>query len=201
MSGPSITTISQSDWLILEFNNLIALQLLSIRLSRSNFCDTFDYSNCNDPYHAVFSRERDLIDSPELLFEHIIYLNCTHQVTENHKYVNTVPCLNWNSKGYYIYAVAGDLIAQDFQVGCHVKLVTPTSLLGLQRNKLLSYDMIHKALVYGFEISWMHLSCHNRCGDLAACSVSPTTNGILECIPRCRPSTGYWSDFCGKGKI
>ncbi|XP_039687653.1 LEAF RUST 10 DISEASE-RESISTANCEUS RECEPTOR-LIKE PROTEIN KINASE-like 2.1 [Medicago truncatula] len=166
-------------------------------LSQSNFCDTYNYygRNCKDPYHAVSDQERLLypdMGSHELLFKHIVYLNCTHQVTNNPKYVNTSSCFQFGySKSNYIYAMAGDLIAQDFQVGCHVKLVTPTSLLGLERNKLLSYDIIHKALVYGFEISWMHLSCHNRCGDLAICLFINSTSDILQCRPYCGSSWDY----------
>ena len=164
-------------------------------LSRSDFCDTYEYEEkyCKDPYQvAVEGSSR---------FEHIVYLNCSHQVTNNPKYVNTSSCLNLNSKskGYYIYAMAGDLIAQDFQVGCHVKLVTPTSWSGLQRNQVFSYDVMHKALVYGFEISWFHLPCKNLCGDPDDCSFNFTTEK-LQCYRFCH---NFWGGdpgdrFCGK---
>ncbi|GAU21219.1 hypothetical protein TSUD_11360 [Trifolium subterraneum] len=68
--------------------------------------------------------------------------------------------------------MAGDLIAEDFEVDCRVKLVTPTSWLkNLQRNQeISSYDVIHKALVYGFEISWLNLPCQDlQCGDSIRC--------------------------------
>ncbi|MCI25630.1 wall-associated receptor kinase galacturonan-binding protein, partial [Trifolium medium] len=36
----------------------------------------------------------------------------------------------------------------------------------MERNQQLSsYDVIHKALVYGFEISWLDVPCKNSCGD------------------------------------
>jgi hypothetical protein len=80
--------------------------------------------------------------------------------------------------------MAGDLIAQDLQVGCHVKLVTPTSWLkNLQRNQEgISYDIIHKALVYGFEISWLNVPCKNlQCGNNDLCSFDAATDK-LECL-------------------
>jgi hypothetical protein len=163
-------------------------------LSRSNFCDTYELEEkfCTDPYKAS-----GYYDEYSLVFEHIVYLNCSHQVNNNHKYVDTVPCINPNSKGYYIYAMAGDLIADDFEVGCHVKLVTPTSWLKkFQRNQEgLSYDVIHKALVYGFEISWLNLPCQNLCGDSKFCSFNGT---ILECYRACHAFWGERSfDLCG----
>jgi len=179
-------------------------------LSRSNFCDTyingFDDHNCNDPYLAMFHDffvQGIFIGDHELLWQHIIYLNCTHQVTNNHKYLNTTPCLNWNSKGYYIYAMAGDLIVDDIEDGCHVKMVTPTSWSGLQTNQVLSYDVIHQALVYGFEISWLRLMCKNTCGDFLPCFFNTSTK-IIQCFPPyCFQMMGYFrrSNNCGKVKI
>ncbi|WJX16558.1 hypothetical protein P8452_06568 [Trifolium repens] len=144
-------------------------------LSRSDFCDTYASSmdNCREPYIA-----KGIYYEP--LFKHIVYLNCSHRVTNNPKYVNTSSCLNSQSKGY-IYAMAGNLIVQDFQVGCHVEFITPTSWPGLRRNKVRSYDVIHKALVYGFEISWLNLICQNRCGGSYACSFNTSTEE-LQCF-------------------
>ncbi|XP_045808625.1 rust resistance kinase Lr10-like [Trifolium pratense] len=162
-------------------------------LSQSNFCDTYELGKkyCMDPYQALGYY------GDELVFEHIVYLNCSHQVTNNHKYVNTTSCLDQNSEGYYIYAMAGDLIAQDFQVGCHVKLVTPTSWLkNLERNQeISSYDFIHKALVYGFEISWLNLPCKNlQCGDSIRCIFN--SNQKVLCYDRpCNKSWGGMTLF------
>jgi len=157
-------------------------------LSRSNFCDTyfngFDDLNCNDPYHAMIHRGyfRSIFsDSGERLWEHIIYLNCTHPVTNNPKYVNTTPCINWpSSKDYYIYAMAIHLTVEDFEDGCHVILVTPTSWSGLQTNQVLSYEVIHKALVYGFEVSWLRLECKDTCGYSSVCFFNTSTE-IIQC--------------------
>ncbi|KAK2453232.1 LEAF RUST 10 DISEASE-RESISTANCE LOCUS RECEPTOR-LIKE PROTEIN KINASE 2.1 [Trifolium repens] len=152
-------------------------------LSGFDFCDTYAMGKeiCTDPYRA----KQNLYLDDELLFKYIVYLNCSHQVTNNHKYVNTSSCLNSNSKGYYIYAMAGDLIIQDLQVGCHVKLVAPTSWLGLERKHVISYNEMHKALVYGFEISWLRPICQNRCDDSRICTFN-TSNEILQCIrPYC----------------
>ncbi|KAK2421464.1 LEAF RUST 10 DISEASE-RESISTANCE LOCUS RECEPTOR-LIKE PROTEIN KINASE 2.1 [Trifolium repens] len=198
-------------------SNCSSLPLKS--LSRSDFCDTYnnDNKNCNDAYHARYTEERylsasgDLNFNEQLLFEHIVYLNCTKKVTKNSKYVHTVPCVKLHfkskskskSKRYYIYAIAGDLIAQDVQAGCEVKLMAPTSLLGnLHRNKGISYHVIHEALVYGFEVSWLHLSCLNHCGDLESCIFNAFTEEI-----ECHPKTCYSylsfsaSTKCGKWSL
>jgi len=98
-------------------------------------------------------------------------------VTGNPKYVDTGGCLNWESKGY-IYAVAGDLIAEDFEVGCKVKLVSPTSWRGLDTDTY-SYDMMHTALLYGFDLSWIPLVCDDRCAD-TYCYFSSSSQ-TLEC--------------------
>ncbi|KAK8473155.1 hypothetical protein PHAVU_001G068600 [Phaseolus vulgaris] len=94
--------------------------------------------------------------------QHIVLLNCSHRVTGKRTYVDTGGCMNWEWKGY-IYAMAGDLIAEDFEVGCHVKLVALTSWWGLDTNTY-SYDMMHTALLYGFDLSWLSMICEDRCG-------------------------------------
>ncbi|XP_068471884.1 uncharacterized protein [Phaseolus vulgaris] len=112
-----------------------------------------------------------------LVDEHIVFWNCSHPVTGNPKYVDTRGCLNWKWKGY-IYAVAGDLIAEDIEVGCEVKLVSPTSWRGLDTNTY-SYDMMHTALLYGFELSWIPLACEDRCSDID-CYFSSSSH-TLQC--------------------
>jgi len=158
-------------------------------LSRSSFCETYNHDShkCNDPYHAIFYRgpsSSAAAHSNDLLFEHIVYLNCTNQVTNNPKYVNTSSFVNSNfkSKGYYIYAMAGDLIAQDFEVGCRVKLVTLTSWLDSQTKQVISYDDIHKALVRGFKLSWF--SCNKVCRKPEMCLK-------YGCTPPCQSFFGY----------
>ena len=92
-----------------------------------------------------------------------------------------------------MYAMAGDLIAKDFQVGCHVKFVAPTSWPGLQENQVVSYGKMQKALVYGFEISWLNVICKNRCRDLTRCSFNTSTEELQCTHPDCFSSMGYGS--------
>ncbi|WJX16548.1 hypothetical protein P8452_06559 [Trifolium repens] len=177
----------------IQQDNCSSLPLNS--LSQSNFCVRYNYIDkyCTDPYQPVQNLQ-------ELLFQHIVYLNCSHQVTNNHKYVDTVPCVDRNSKEYYIYAMAGDLIADDFQVGCHVELVAPTSswLGNLQENEIVSYDEMHKVLVYGFEITWLRHMCQKSCGDTRSCSFNTTTEKI-QCDHFCRNFlSGGWTTRCGR---
>ncbi|ESW33446.1 hypothetical protein PHAVU_001G070100 [Phaseolus vulgaris] len=126
-----------------------------------------------------------------LVYEHIVFLNCSHRVIGKLKYVDTDGCLNWESKGY-IYAIAGDLIAEDFEVGCHVKLVSPTSWRGLDTNTYF-YDMMHTALLYGFEHSWIPLACEGRCVDYYNCYFSSSSQ-TLECYNEepLKPSWGLY---------
>ncbi|RZB68597.1 hypothetical protein D0Y65_038393, partial [Glycine soja] len=117
------------------------------------------FFNTTDPYQANLN---PISNWAWLTFQHVVFMNCSHPVTYNRKYVDTAPCVNSDSKGYYIYSIAGDLKAHDFEVGCHVKLVAFTSWWGLDTNNY-SYTAMHTGLVYGFEISWMHLTCVKHC--------------------------------------
>ncbi|QCD99825.1 Wall-associated receptor kinase [Vigna unguiculata] len=90
-----------------------------------------------------------------------------HGVSGNRKYVDTGGCLNWNSKGY-TYAMAGELLAKDVEVGCDVKLVALTSRWGLDTSNY-SYAMMHTSLLYGFHLSWLRLACEDRCKDDGLC--------------------------------
>jgi len=150
------------------------------------------------PYLAFQNR----IDSAENVFLHIVLLNCRHAVIDNEKYVETDPCIKWHSKGY-IYAIAGDLIAKDFEVGCEVKLVAPTSWWGLDTNNS-SYTQMHRALLYGFELSWINLACEDHCGN-PNCAFN-TSSQKLQCSLRilfCRSFLGGGGEYmpykCGKG--
>jgi len=202
-------TIRVADPGVMESN---CASLPRYSLSRSNFCDTYNNDeNCTDPYHAG-SRDRRY-SAEEELFEHIVYLNCSHPVTNNPKYVNTSSCLTQESKskGYYIYAIAGHLTAEDLQVGCHAKFVTPTSwkglkrnqidtfMLGLQGNQVISYDEIQKALVYGFEISWLPLPCQHHCKKSKLCYFDATTQKLGCNVHYCYTLMGFSeSNNCGK---
>ena len=95
-------------------------------LSQSNFTDAY-HGEAVDPYQPSQYQFSDQFGSyVKSVLKHIIYMNCSHRVSENYKYVNTSPCVKWQSKGY-MYAIAGDLTARDFEVGCRIKLVSPTS--------------------------------------------------------------------------
>ncbi|KOM47829.1 hypothetical protein LR48_Vigan07g153300 [Vigna angularis] len=132
----------------LQHHNCSSLPLRS--LSRSNFSDT--YTDRMGPYQAGLDPAGNW---ESLNFEHIMFLNCNHSVREKGKYVESGECVKWDSNGYS-YAVGGDLKAKDLEVGCYVKLVAPTSFRTLNNH---SYAAIHRALAYGFEISWIKLAC------------------------------------------
>ncbi|XP_014503303.1 uncharacterized protein LOC106763649 [Vigna radiata var. radiata] len=115
----------------------------------------------------------------EFLYEHIVFLNCSHGVSGNSKYVDTGGCVNWESKGY-IYAMAvDDLLAKDLEVGCQVKQVTGTSWWGLETYEY-SYATIHTALLYGFQLSWIPLACHDHCSGPYDCYFNSSSKK-LQC--------------------
>ncbi|KAG2390094.1 uncharacterized protein HKW66_Vig0225000 [Vigna angularis] len=165
----------------LQHHNCSSLPLRS--LSRSNFSDTYTYST--DPYQAGLDPD---CNWEYLSFEHIVFLNCNHSVRENGKYVESGECVKWDSKGY-AYAVGGDLKAEDLEVGCYMKLVAPTSFRTFNKH---SYAAIHRALAYGFEISWINLACQNHCphefcyfnssSQTLVCDPFAFYGGILEAI-------------------
>jgi len=176
-------------------------------LSRSNFSDT--YHNRNMDIDAYQISQQRLSDKPiyfnhqklnEVLrkpvYEHVVFMNCSHPVSDNGKYVDTAPCVNWQSKGY-IYAMAGDLLSEDLEVGCDVKLVTPTSWWGLHTPQN-SYTEMYKALVYGFEISWMTRACEDICGSSMASYCKLDTSGRVDCSLHCHSFLGIFHS-CGKG--
>ena len=164
-------------------------------LSQSNFTDNY---RAVDPYRATQAQLSKLSFNEKSLFQHIIYLNCSHRVSENYKYVNTTPCVKWESKGY-MYAIAGDLTAADFEVGCRIKLVSPTSWWGLDANKS-SYTMMNSALLYGFEISWLHTSCEDECGNSSHGECYFDSSILkLQCTLFCNDIFGLLQTECGKG--
>ncbi|KAG4975782.1 hypothetical protein JHK86_035256 [Glycine max] len=161
-------------------------------LSQSNFSAIDD----GDPYQLPFQNR---LDSAENVFQHIVFLNCRHAVIDNEKYVETDPCIKWHFSKGYIYAIAGDLIAKDFEVDCEVKLVAPTSWWGLDTNNS-SYTQMHRALLYGFELSWINLACEDYCGN-PYCAFNASSQ-MLQCSRRvCRNFVVGWQYLteCGKG--
>ncbi|KAK7373020.1 hypothetical protein VNO80_06414 [Phaseolus coccineus] len=131
-------------------------------LSKSNFSHAY-HVDAVAPYRTTQNQFSDELGNYEKsLLKHIIYLNCSHPVSEKNKYVNTAPCVKWQSKGYMYAVAAGDLTAAELKVGCGVKLVSPTSWWGLDANES-SYTDMNRALLYGFEMSWLHFACDDQC--------------------------------------
>ncbi|KAI4308626.1 hypothetical protein L6164_031682 [Bauhinia variegata] len=106
------------------------------------------------------------------------------------EYVDTASCINWNSNGH-IYAIVGHLSAQRLNVGCRVMTVAATSLWGTgdhAHNGSFSYTDIHRALVFGFEVSWFYSVCDCE-NDI--CDYNATT-GKFDCRPLGTPKIGIW---------
>jgi len=163
-------------------------------LSQSNFTDNY---RAVDPYRATQTQLSKVSFNEKSLLKHIIFMNCSHRVSENYKYVNTTPWVKWETKGY-MYAIAGDLTAADFEVGCRIKLLSPTSWWGLHANHS-SYSMMNTALLYGFEMSWQKFACEDQCDSPYGECYFDSSTLKLQCSPYCDDIFGVLETKCGKG--
>ncbi|XP_054822765.1 probable LRR receptor-like serine/threonine-protein kinase At5g45780 [Prosopis cineraria] len=178
-------------------------------LSRSNFTDTYVdpslYDN-KDPYGGTLRRPSPIDSEP--IFNHVIYLNCSDPVRDDAAYVDTAPCVNWESKeggGGHVYAVADyDLVVDELNAECCVKLVATIASdwsSELRKGKYQSYAEIHRAFLYGFEISWWPRACFDLdCPSHKPCAYDDyrqkviCTNGVDA---TCYRVFGF-DLFCGK---
>jgi hypothetical protein len=149
-------------------------------LSSYNLTGISSYVDDNsDPYQTDY----------ELLYEYVIYLNCSKQVKDDPGYVDTAPCRVNSYPKSYVYAVAGYLSVESLKDYCEVKLVAMYSShissvsdgVGVRDDvpiRPLSYDQIHKMLLYGFQLSWKSGACREFCVDNQRCHF---INGEIEC--------------------
>ncbi|CAJ2674593.1 unnamed protein product [Trifolium pratense] len=120
----------------------------------------------------------------------VIYMKCTSPPSKvvDRYYADTASCLDQHT-----YAIVGDLQFGILEPQCRVMFVTLTSFWGptlefTSNNPIgnISYIDIHKALGYGFEISWMQAAC--RCDD---CYLNDPAGQIHCYNPRC-PDCDHW---------
>ncbi|WJX10086.1 hypothetical protein P8452_00850 [Trifolium repens] len=150
-------------------------------LTTSNFTSSYDYNYRGDPYETF----QDRIPSGTLpLFDHVVYMNCSNLVRDDHAYTDTASCIKLNSQGGHVYAIAGDLTVGNLKHNdCHVMVVTAISFFGYNHSKIeadnfyqkFSYSEIHRMLVDGFEVSWLSGPCQDLCGNPGDCSLRETT--------------------------
>ena len=175
-------------------------------LSRSNFTDTYndsiDYYYSPDPYLATMFYM-------QLTFDHVVYVKCRDPVRDNAWYVDTSPCLDWESRGGgYVYAVVGDLSASQLKSGCHVKWVA-TMAIGREsmvggggRMTRTSYSEIHSVISYGFEVTWWQGACVDfKCPTDQTCYFDRETYnlGCFQLFHQCDSPMGITSrEACSK---
>ncbi|KAI9070736.1 hypothetical protein K1719_047298 [Acacia pycnantha] len=129
-------------------------------LSRSNFNVYYDREDSSNPYITWTLNKNNRTDFIDLI-KQVGYLNCSNPVRDDTAYVDTAPCVNWESKGGgHLYAVAGDLLAHQFKPQCRLKLATLTAQdwKSLVPGGIKSYTDIHTLLSSGFELSWFATS-------------------------------------------
>ncbi|KAI9112554.1 hypothetical protein K1719_016477 [Acacia pycnantha] len=142
--------------------------------------DDFNYFRSPYDYYVING------GAGSLLLKQVAYLNCSDPVREDTAYVDTAPCVKG---GGHLYAMAGDLLAPQFQPQCRLEFVTPVASdwESLVPDGIKSYADIHTLLSFGFELSWLGLlACRYYCPDGTYCRLS-TENGGLLCLP-------MWSD-------
>ncbi|XP_039689609.1 LEAF RUST 10 DISEASE-RESISTANCEUS RECEPTOR-LIKE PROTEIN KINASE-like 2.2 isoform X2 [Medicago truncatula] len=167
-------------------------------LYRTNF--TY-YTNSYE-YSLLRSSSYDGIDlsSTSYVFDGIdlsrpvIYMNCTSPPSNNVNmyYTDTSSCMGQHN----IYAIVGDPQLGILEPQCRVKLVTLTSFWVpppvFSINNIIgnvSYIDIHKALGYGFEISWILAFC--PCDH---CYLKDPAGDILcyDPKPNCTNCSRWW---------
>ncbi|PNY03513.1 receptor-like protein kinase, partial [Trifolium pratense] len=183
-------------------------------LAKSNFTSYYNSEYHGDPYEV----------GHQSWLGHITYLNCSKRVKNDPMYVDTSPCVKWNSKGH-VYAIAGDIKTGSLNVGCQVKLIAMSSAPALKPNfqnhhiktgslnfgcqakfvartvheqQNYSYLEIHEMLSYGFYVSWLRRGCEDYCDvNQQNCYLSQRT-GDLECeYDYCKTPLGHFMR-CGK---
>ena len=190
-------------------------------LYKNNFSDVmFGYdSNYHadvDLYHATQNQGNgSLYDYSSVpLSVQIIYMSCSSIVKEYASHVanNTTSCLDVHT---YVVVAAIYGGGWRWEPGCHIKLIAATSGLfqlqqqyysyfgdwnawalskGSDQAPNISYGDIHRALSYGFELSWLHATCN--CGS-RPCYLNDTNQKVICLSGFC--SNPYHSvHHCGK---
>ncbi|KEH40380.1 hypothetical protein MTR_1g028090 [Medicago truncatula] len=174
-------------------------------LYRTNF--TY-YTNSYE-YSLLRSSSYDGIDlsSTSYVFDGIdlsrpvIYMNCTSPPSNNVNmyYTDTSSCMGQHN----IYAIVGDPQLGILEPQCRVKLVTLTSFWVpppvFSINNIIgnvSYIDIHKALGYGFEISWIlafcpcdHCYLKDPAGDILCYDPKPNCTNCFDMLTDGRDHT------------
>ncbi|KAI9075499.1 hypothetical protein K1719_042547 [Acacia pycnantha] len=167
----------------IQKGNCSSLPLYS--LSPSNFFSNSYYEDSSNPYNIQIQNNyrTDYID----LIKQVAYLNCSNPVRDDTAYVDTAPCVNWESKGGgHLYAVAGDLLVHQFKPQCRLKLVTliAPDWKSLVPGGINSYTDTHTLLSSGFELSWLPRLCADlKCANDTFCDFSPKSQSP-QCVPR-----------------
>ncbi|KAI9112609.1 hypothetical protein K1719_016532 [Acacia pycnantha] len=162
--------------------NCSSLPLSSLSLPDFNF----DYNYYGYTINNLYGASTTTRDRAEFrLFKHVGYLKCSDPVTGDAAYVDTSPCLNWDSKvGSHLYAVAGDLLADHFKPQCRLESVTliVSNWESMVIGGIRSYADIHSVISSGFELSWWIGACDDlHCPNHTSCDFSPETQS-LQCL-------------------
>lgn len=166
----------------IQKGNCSSLPLSSLSIFNIEGMDITSYG----PYSP--GRNKDM---PRIV-KQVGYLECSDPVREDAAYVDTSPCVKWKGGGH-LYAVVGDLLADQFKAQCRVKLMTLIvsdweSLIkssGPNNNHggVKSYYDVHKLISYGFELSWSNQACNDMdCPVFTNCVFIDEAQG-----PQCRP--------------
>ncbi|KAF7830691.1 rust resistance kinase Lr10-like [Senna tora] len=154
----------------------------------------------DERYYFPYSSDLDLLED-RVLVENIVYINCSDPVKDDAEYVDTAPCINWNSQTH-IYAILGDLKAHNLKFQCRLKSFAPITAVWpsfVQNNTNLSYTDIHRVLSYGFELSWWRRACQDLpCSSHGSCYFNSSSEK-LECRPLgCTTPLGFgFKTNCG----
>ncbi|MED6155085.1 hypothetical protein PIB30_002293 [Stylosanthes scabra] len=159
----------------------------------SQYVSSQHWYGVDDAYHAT-QLQHPTSEQAMPLFQHIIYVNCITNAS------SSSTCLDPNT-----YVVAGDLelTGRRWKPGCRINKIAATSGLFQFQKKhpyygwrfrydienddydpTITYSDVHRALAYGFELSWLHAICHeHQCGP-GACYFNHSTQNV-NCYSLC----------------
>ncbi|KAK2453279.1 rust resistance kinase Lr10 [Trifolium repens] len=168
MNNVTVLKLFQAEYLVESINyNNYTIRVVDPNIQSTNcsslprfflYHHNFTYNSYH--YRYSISTNSEVFD----LSRPVIYMKCTSPPSKvvDRYYADTASCLDQHT-----YVIVGDPQLGILEPQCRVKFVTLTSFWGptshaFTSNNIIgniSYVGIHKALGYGFEISWMQASC------------------------------------------
>ncbi|CAJ1972270.1 unnamed protein product [Sphenostylis stenocarpa] len=108
------------------------------------------------------------------------YFNCANPVSDDPRYVKVER--SGCGSGGHVYAFLEPSLftcwVKDIKVGCDLMVAT---VVDWAERENVTYDVIHRSISEGIELSWLPVICEDRCGKGTECTVVDKSNGEVQC--------------------